>query len=85
MTSYTPEYSQLQAMDELSRNDTYVQMMVNDHLPFTRETWMDLYDPGRELTWDGEREMAVPPIFRVLVDEKGQPIEEPFYDDLGFD
>jgi hypothetical protein len=29
--------------------------------------------------------MAVPPIFRVLVDEKGQPIEEPFYDDLGFD
>jgi hypothetical protein len=54
-------------MDELSRNDTYVQMMVNDHLPFTRETWMDLYDPGRELTWDGEREMAVPPIFRVVV------------------
>jgi hypothetical protein len=68
MTSYTDEFVQLQRMDAISRKNGIVQIMVNDHLEFTRGKYIELNWDVKPEPWEGEHEAMLPPIFRIFND-----------------
>jgi hypothetical protein len=55
-------------MDAISRKNGIVQRMVNNHLEFTREKYIELNWDVKPEPWEGEHEAMLPPIFRVFDD-----------------
>ncbi len=52
-------------LDEVKRNNVLVQKMLEEELPFTRETYLALFfGDERPSPWTTEHEGRLPPVFR---------------------